>query len=88
MHFEQCEPSTEDNVVQVNVGDEANSKPVFISESFPSNNKDNLLTLIQEYINVFDWNYKNMPGLDPYVSMHRLNITPDAKPVKEHQSSF
>ena len=26
-----------------------------------------------------------MPGLDPQVAMHRLNINPDAKPVKQQQ---
>ena len=31
--FEQCEPPTEDKVVQINLGDEANLKPIFISES-------------------------------------------------------
>ena len=31
--FEQREPPTEDKVIQINYGDEANSKPIFISES-------------------------------------------------------
>ena len=29
-----------------------------------------------------------MPGLDPQVSMHRLNINPDVKPVKQQQRRF
>ena len=29
-----------------------------------------------------------MPGLDPQVAMHRLNIRPDAKPVKQQQCRF
>jgi len=33
MHFEQCEPPIEDKVTQINHGDEANPKLVFISES-------------------------------------------------------
>ena len=31
--FEQREPPTEDKVTQINFGDEANPKPIFISES-------------------------------------------------------
>ena len=31
--FEQREPPTEDKVAQINLGDEANPKPIFISES-------------------------------------------------------
>ena len=33
IHFEQREPPTEDKVTQINLGDEANPKPIFISES-------------------------------------------------------
>ena len=29
-----------------------------------------------------------MPGLDPQVAMHRLNINPDIKPVKQQQRRF
>ena len=29
-----------------------------------------------------------MPGLNPQIAMHRLNINPDAKPVKQHQRQF
>jgi len=43
---------------------------------------------MREYIDVFAWNYKDMPGLDPQVAMHRLNINPDAKPVKQQQRRF
>ena len=33
IRFEQREPPTEDKVTQINMGDEANPKPIFISES-------------------------------------------------------
>ena len=47
--------------------------------------KEELIVLVKEYIDVFAWNYEDMPGLDPQVAMHRLNIKPDAKPVKQQQ---
>ena len=31
IHFEQREPPTEDRAIQINLGDEANPKPIFIS---------------------------------------------------------
>ena len=43
--------------------------------------------LIKEYIDVFAWSYEDMPGLDPQ-AMHRLNIKPDVKPVKQQQRRF
>ena len=41
--------------------------------------KEELMVLVREYIDVFVWNYEDMPGLDPQVAMHRLNIKPDVK---------
>ena len=43
---------------------------------------------MQEYIDVFAWNYEDMPGLDPQVAMHRLNINSDVKSVKQQQRRF
>jgi len=45
--------------------------------------KQKLISLIKEYIDVFAWSYEDMSGLDPQVVMHHLNIKPDAKPVKQ-----
>ncbi|ONK77982.1 uncharacterized protein A4U43_C02F12980 [Asparagus officinalis] len=81
--FEQRESPTEDKVVQVNMGDEANLKPIFISDSLPSEEREELIAIIREYFNVFAWNYEDMPGLDPNVMMHCLNIKSDAKPVEQ-----
>ena len=46
------------------------------------------MIFVKEYINVFAWNYEDMPGLDPQVAMHCLNIKPDVKPVKQQQRRF
>ena len=43
---------------------------------------------MRKYIDVFAWNYEDIPGLDPQVVMHRLNINPDTKPVKQQQRRF
>jgi len=40
---------------------------------------------MREYIDIFAWNYENMPGLDPQIAMHHLNIKPNVKPVKQQQ---
>jgi len=53
MCFEQREPPTEDKVVQINLGDEANPKPIFISESLSPFVKEDLISLVQDYIDVF-----------------------------------
>jgi len=75
----------EDKVTQVNLGDEANLKPIFIRENLSPPEKEDLISLVQEYINVFTWNYEDMPGLDPQMAMHHLNINSDMRPVKQQQ---
>jgi len=53
MRFEQHEPPTEDKVTQINLGDKADPKPIFISESLSPSEKEDLIHLIREYIDVF-----------------------------------
>ena len=72
IRFEQCELHTEDMVTQINLGDEANPHPIFISESLSPSKKEDLISLVREYIDVFTWNYEDMPGLDlewPYIAL-------------------
>src|SRR3954471_11467914 len=88
IRFEQRKPPTDDSLLQVNMGDEANPKPIYISDTLSQNEKADLIALIREYIDVFAWHYEDMPGLDPKVVMHRLNIKAGAKPVKQPQRCF
>ena len=68
--FELRDPPTEDKVMQVNLGSQDHPKPIFISESLSLTEKEELIILIKEYIDVFAWNYEDMPGLDPQIAMH------------------
>jgi len=65
------------------VGNQTHLKLIFISESLSPTKKQDLISLIKEYIDVFTWSYEDMPGLDPPVAMHHLNIKPDAKSIKQ-----
>ena len=75
-------------MIQVNVGDQAHPKLISISESLSPIEKQDLISLIQEDVDVFAWSYEDMPGHDPQVAMHHLNIKPDAKLVKQQQRWF
>ena len=63
--FEQRKPPTEDKVIQVNLGSQDHPKPISISESLPLTEREELIALVREYIDVFAWNYEDMLGLDP-----------------------
>ena len=41
-----------------------------------------------EYKDVFAWTYKEMPGLDPTVAVHRLAIKQGVRPIKQAQRRF
>jgi len=48
--FKQCKPLTEDKVAQINLGDEANPKLIFISESLsPSEKKKPITAYMRVY---------------------------------------
>ena len=53
MCFEQRETPIVNKVIQINLGDEANPKPIFISESLSPFKKEDLTQLIREFIDVF-----------------------------------
>ncbi|KAF7138338.1 hypothetical protein RHSIM_Rhsim07G0161100 [Rhododendron simsii] len=58
-------------------------KPNFLAKDLPAKKKKAFIALIREYIDVFTWNYDEMPGLDPGVTIHKLNVVPSACPVKQ-----
>ena len=62
--FEQREPPTENRVIQIDVGSQDHPKPISISECLSFTEREKLIALVREYIDVA-WNYEDMPGLDP-----------------------
>ena len=48
IRFKQREPPTEDKMTQINLENEANPKPIFISDSLSPSEKEDLIHLIQE----------------------------------------
>lgn len=39
-------------------------------------------------INVFAWKVEDMPGINPKVAVHKLNINSKAIPIKQRKRSF
>jgi hypothetical protein len=59
------EPNTVDELTEINLGTEEDSRPTFISASLPEKVADKLKTFLKGYMDCFAWSYKEMPGLDP-----------------------
>ena len=44
--------------------------------------KKDLIRFLKKNIDVFAWSYEDMPGIDPSVITHCLNVCPSSKPVR------
>nr|GMC53148.1 uncharacterized protein LOC109150426 [Ipomoea batatas] len=54
-----------DELKEVDLGTPENPRPIFISTLLSNEDEEIYVTLLKEYIDVFAWTYKEMPGLDP-----------------------
>ena len=45
--------------------------------------RQDLITLLEEYQDIFAWSYQDMPGLDLDIVQHRLPSNPGCSPVKQ-----
>ena len=50
--------------------------------------KKDLIHFLKNNIDVFAWSHENMPGIDPSVITHRLNVCPSFKPVRQKKRVF
>ena len=79
----------EEELKETNLGAELGSqKPVFISSQLTIQENEQLVTLLKEYMDVFAWNYDEMPGLDPGLAVHALNVDPGVKLVIQPTKVF
>lgn len=59
-----------------------------INASLEESQREAAMALIRGHISSFAWNPLNMLGIDPEVMTHKLNILPEARPVKQKKRVF
>ena len=59
-----------------------------MNATLPPLEKAQLISLLKEYIDVFAWEYHEMPNLDSNLVAHALNEEPGAKPVVQPMRTF
>ena len=47
-----------------------------------------LTAFLRENQDVFAWSHKDMPGIDPLVMVHRLNVSPSFPPIHQKKWVF
>jgi len=59
-----------------------------IGASMEEKIKQDLVQFLKKSIDVFAWNHEDMPGIDPSVITHCLNMYPSFKPVRQKKRVF
>jgi hypothetical protein len=73
----------------INLSDDPDiTKPISISKSLSAKEKKCLIDLLHEYKDVFAWDYHEMPGIDPGLVAHSLNVEPGTRPVVQPMRTF
>uniref|UniRef100_A0A2N9J5I9 Reverse transcriptase domain-containing protein n=1 Tax=Fagus sylvatica TaxID=28930 RepID=A0A2N9J5I9_FAGSY len=73
----------------INLSDNPDTqRPISISASLSAGEKTSLVKLLKEYQDVFIWQYDQMPGLDPGLVAHALNVEPGIRPVIQLKRTF
>ena len=50
--------------------------------------RKDLIQFLRKSIDIFAWSHDDMPGIDPSVITHRLNVCPFFKPVRQNKRVF
>ncbi|KAL5578025.1 hypothetical protein UlMin_019724 [Ulmus minor] len=64
------------------------TKTCKIGSSLTRQLRTDLINFLRDHHDVFAWSHEDMPGIDPKVIVHRLNIDPSFRPVKQKQRTF
>lgn len=83
--MEQHEQRTSviEDTEKVNISQDEIVREVQIGLTLSTQERDDLITLLKAYIDVFAWSYRDMPGIDPEIAQHTIPLVPGAKPVKQ-----
>ncbi|XP_074374750.1 uncharacterized protein LOC141715170 [Apium graveolens] len=84
---EKWEKSAED-LIPVPLAPEDPKKVTFIGASLEEPLRGKLVRFLQENNDVSAWSAEDMPGIDPKLITHKLNMDPSRKNVKQKKRSF
>ena len=61
---------------------------IYLGSELPEDVALEITQLLQSNGDLFAWTSADMPGIDPNVSCHKLNIFPSAKPVAQKRRKY
>uniref|UniRef100_A0A2N9F131 Reverse transcriptase domain-containing protein n=1 Tax=Fagus sylvatica TaxID=28930 RepID=A0A2N9F131_FAGSY len=63
-------------------------KTTRIGASLPPQIKESLIQFLKSNKDVFVWSHEDMPGINPSIISHKLNVNPSLRPVKQKWRVF
>ena len=80
------EPSEELNMISLE--EEYPGKTTRIGANLPPHVKKLVVQIIKDNKDVFAWSHEDMPGIDPSIISHKLNVNPSLRPIKQKRRVF
>ncbi|KAL5702453.1 hypothetical protein ACHQM5_027671 [Ranunculus cassubicifolius] len=69
----------------INLGTDEDPKPIGVGKNLDPETKAAIVTVIKKNISCFAYAYTDMPGIDPQIACHHLNVNPTAIPKAQRQ---
>ncbi|KAL5575126.1 hypothetical protein UlMin_016825 [Ulmus minor] len=77
-----------EELTEVPLFDDEPEKTCKIGSALTGQFKEDLIIFLREHRDVFTWSHEDMLGIDPNIIVHRLNIDPNFKPIKQKRRTF
>ncbi|XP_074373430.1 uncharacterized protein LOC141713754 [Apium graveolens] len=78
MDHAKIEAVVETKTILINASDP--SKKIKIGSRLEATFREELVSLLRGYSDIFPWNPRDMPGMDESIAMHSLDVNPERKP--------
>ncbi|XP_024007765.1 uncharacterized protein LOC112083885 [Eutrema salsugineum] len=84
---QQTKPKQE-SIIQVWIDAVRPERQVGIGAELDSSIRDPLIHFLKQHSSTFAWSVEDMPGIDPQIACHELNIDPTYKPIKQKRQKL
>ncbi|KAJ8458599.1 hypothetical protein OPV22_031525 [Ensete ventricosum] len=82
------DPYSTEKVLELLLDPSHPDKLVKVGSGLTESQQVQLIEFLRKNEDVFAWSPNDMPGVDPEITQHHLNISPDARPVKQRLCKF
>ena len=74
--------TTEENIIDYNIGSEAEPKMIRMSKSLSEEEKKKYIILLKEFVDIFAWSYQYLRTYDTSIIQHKIPRKQNTKPFK------